>query len=500
MTTLQRGPTVPEDPAAQPGEHGRTSPIRGFQGLLAAGDLVIIALSVTAGHLLKFGFNDPTIQDSSGTISLSYLPLSIGLGLMWWLMLSAFHTYRQRLLGSGTEEYQRVFQATFLVFGTLAIASFLFKAQVARGYFLAAFPIGFMGLFLWRWLARKRLIQLRRRGELTSRVLLLGGAQTATDMARELRRRRDLGMSVVGACVAGASPGRTLRGSNVPVLGGTGDVAAALDRLEVDTLVVTGSPDLSAQEVRRLSWELDPARVHLVLAPSIVDVAGPRINLRPVDGLSLVEVAIPRFDGSKLVLKRAFDLLAVLLLSVVVVPVGLVVAACIKLDDGGPVFFRQARVGLSGREFGMWKFRSMRTDAERVLEHLRREQGLQDAGNEILFKMKDDPRVTRVGRVIRALSLDELPQLINVLVGDMSLVGPRPPLPREVSSYEADVMRKFMVKPGITGLWQVSGRSELSWEESVRLDLYYVENWSLTEDIRILFRTVKVVLARDGAY
>jgi len=417
MTTLQRRPTVPEDPAAQPGEHSRTSQIRGFQGLLAAGDLVIIALSVTAGHLLKFGFNDPTIQDSSGTISLSYLPLSIGLGLMWWLMLSAFHTYRQRLLGSGTEEYQRVFQATFLVFGTLAIASYLFKAQVARGYFLAVLPIGFMGLFLWRWLARKRLIQLRRRGELTSRVLLLGGAQTATDMARELRRRRDLGMSVVGACVAGASPGRTLRGSNVPVLGGTGDVAAALDRLEVDTLVVTGSPDLSAQEVRRLSWELDPARVHLILAPSIVDVAGPRINLRPVDGLSLVEVAIPRFDGSKLVLKRAFDLLAVLCLSVIVVPVGLVVAACIKFDDGGPVFFRQARVGLGGSEFRMWKFRSMRTDAERVLEHLRREQGLQDAGNEILFKMKGDPRVTRVGRVLRALSLDEVPQLVNVLVG-----------------------------------------------------------------------------------
>ncbi|MDN5964407.1 MAG: sugar transferase, partial [Actinomyces sp.] len=306
---------------------------------------MVIALSVTVGHLLKFGFNDPSIQDSNGIVSLSYLPLSIGLGLVWWLLLGAFHTYRQRLLGTGTEEYQRVFQATFLVFGALAIASYLFKVQVARGYFLAVLPIGLLGLFLWRWVARKRLVHLRRRGELISRVLLLGGAQTAADMARDLRRRRDLGMSVVGACVAGPNPGRVLRGSSVPVLGGAGDVAAVLEQLDVDTLVVTGSPDLSAQEVRRLSWELDPARVNLILAPSIVDVAGPRINLRPVDGLSLVEVAIPRFDGSKLVLKRAFDLFSILWLSVIVVPVGLIVAACIKLDDGGPVFFRQARVG-----------------------------------------------------------------------------------------------------------------------------------------------------------
>lgn len=500
MTILQRRPTAPEDPGAHPADHAHGSQIRAFQGVLATGDFVVIALSVTAGHLLKFGFNDPSIQDSNGIVSLSYLPLSIGLGLVWWLMLAAFHTYRQRLLGSGTEEYQRVFQATFLVFGALAIASYLLKAQLARGYFLAVLPIGLVGLFLWRWLARKRLVRLRRRGELTNRVVILGGSRTAADMARELRRRRDLGMDVVGACVAGANPGRTLRGTNVPVLGGPDDVVAVLDQLSADTIVVTGSPDLSAQKVRRLSWEFDPTQVHLILAPSIVDVAGPRINLRPVDGLSLVEVAMPRFDGSKLVLKRAFDLLSVLVLSVVVVPVGLVVAACIKLDDGGPVFFRQARVGLGGSEFRMWKFRSMRTDAEQVLEHLRREQGLQDAGNEVLFKMKDDPRVTRIGRLLRALSLDELPQLINVLVGDMSLVGPRPPLPREVSSYEADVLRKFMVKPGITGLWQVSGRSELSWEESVRLDLYYVENWSLTEDIRILFRTVKVVLAREGAY
>ncbi|MDN6793553.1 MAG: sugar transferase [Propionibacterium sp.] len=500
MTALQRRPTVPEEPPAPPGDHGHASQVRAFQGVLAAGDFVVITLSVTAGHLLKFGFNDPSIQDSNGIVSLSYLPLSIGLGLAWWLLLGAFHTYRQRLLGTGTEEYQRVFQATFLVFGALAIASYLFKVQVARGYFLAVLPIGLLGLFLWRWVARKRLVHLRRRGELISRVLLLGGAQTAADMARELRRRRDLGMSVVGACVAGPNPGRVLRGSSVPVLGGAGDMAAVLEQLDVDTLVVTGSPDLSAQEVRRLSWELDPARVNLILAPSIVDVAGPRINLRPVDGLSLVEVAIPRFDGSKLVLKRAFDLFSILCLSVIVVPVGLIVAACIKLDDGGPVFFRQARVGLGGSEFRMWKFRSMRTDAEQVLDQLRRKQGLQDAGNEVLFKMKDDPRVTPVGRVIRALSLDEVPQLINVLTGEMSLVGPRPPLPREVTSYEADVMRKFMVKPGITGLWQVSGRSELSWEDSVRLDLYYVENWSLTEDIRILFRTVKVVLARDGAY
>lgn len=496
MTTLQRRPMVPEEPAAQPGEHGRTSPIRAFQGVLVVGDLVIIALSVTAGHLLKFGFNDPTIQDASGTISLSYLPLSIGLGLVWWLMLSAFHTYRQRLLGSGTEEYQRVFQATFLVFGTLAIASYLLKAQVARGYFLAVLPIGLVGLFLWRWLARKRLIRLRRGGELTNRVVILGGARTAADMARELRRRRDLGMQVVGACVAGVPEGSTLRGTSVPVLGDVNSLPAIMTELLADTVVITGSPDISAAEIKELSWRLDPVGTQVVLAPSIVDVAGPRVHLRPVDGLSLVEIEIPRFDGSKQVLKRIFDIVVSTVLILLLLPVWIVVPILIWFDDRGPIFFRQIRVGLNGEEFAIWKFRSMRINADAELAALLAAQGTSDKP---LFKVDHDPRITRLGAFLRKSSIDELPQLFNVFDGTMSLVGPRPQVPSEVALYDNAAARRLFVKPGVTGLWQVSGRSNLTWEEAVRFDLFYVENWSITGDIQILFRTVKVVFAREGA-
>jgi exopolysaccharide biosynthesis polyprenyl glycosylphosphotransferase len=219
-----------------------------------------------------------------------------------------------------------------------------------------------------------------------------------------------------------------------------------------------------------------------------------------VDGLSLIEVDFPQFQGGRRFLKRVFDIVVSVVAIIALTPVWLIVPLVIKADDRGPVFFRQTRVGLDGREFRMWKFRSMRPDAEQVLARLKAELEERDAGNVVMFKMKDDPRVTRVGRFLRASSIDELPQLFNVLGGSMSLVGPRPPLPREVETYEARVTRKFLVKPGITGLWQVNGRSALSWEESVRLDLSYAENWSMMLDIQILFRTVKVVLKRDGAY
>lgn len=496
MSTVSRAGQRPGPRVAHRRRSLKSGSIREFQRSVAFGDLTIIAVAVVVTHLSKFGFTDPTV---GGSPDVSYVPLSILLGLVWWGMLLANHTYRRRLLGSGVEEYQRVFQSTFMVFGAVAIFSYLLRIQVARSYFLLALPIGLFGILLWRWLARKELIRRRSRNELCDRVVILGGHRTASDLAKEFARHPDLGLNVLGACV----PGRevdTLQGTAVPVLGDVTDVEQVLQCTGADTLVITSSPSLSARKIRELGWRLDPGRIHVVIAPSIIDVAGPRMHLRPVDGLSLVELEMPRFDGSKLLFKRALDLTVVLLASILVVPVGLVVALAIKIDDGGPVFFRQKRVGRDDADFTMWKFRSMRTDAEQVLVELRRNQAAQNAGNEILFKMKDDPRVTRVGRVLRKLSLDELPQLINVLIGDMSLVGPRPPLRREVESYEDRVRRKFLVKPGLTGLWQVSGRSELSWEDSVRLDLYYVENWSLTGDLQILFRTFKVVLARDGAY
>lgn len=474
------------------------SPIRRFQAGLVVGDAALIAVAVLISHVARFGFTDAVLGVSSDRINAGYLGVSVIMGCLWLLLLRGLHTYRESLLGTGTEEYTRILEASLVLFGGVAIGSYMFQVQLSRRYFLLMLPIGLFGLFIWRWIARKILIARRGRGDYCRNALIVGSSQSASAMLAELRRRPEMGVHFVGACLSDTASPKTLARMRVPIVGGVGNVIEVMGDLQCDALVITASPELTPQAIRRISWAVDPS-TQVILAPSIVDVAGPRMHLRPVNGLSLVEVEMPRFDGGALLMKRAIDIAIASLLCVILIPLWIIVSVLIKIDDGGPVFFMQPRVGLGGAHFNMIKFRSMRTDAEKVLAELKKTSG-QDAGNDVMFKMKDDPRVTRIGRILRATSIDELPQLFNVIKGDMSLVGPRPPLPREVEAYEKDVHRKFLVKPGITGLWQVSGRSSLSWEESVRLDLYYVENWSLTGDLQILFRTFKAVLKRDGAY
>ena len=248
--------------------------------------------------------------------------------------------------------------------------------------------------------------------------------------------------------------------------------------------------------LKRLGWELEGAGVDLVVAPALTDVAGPRVHVRPVSGLQLLYVEQPEFTGPTRIMKEAFDRVTAALALVVLSPVLILVALAVRMTSSGPVIFRQVRVGRDGRTFTVYKFRTMVVDAERRLDEI---VHLNDS-NEVLFKLKQDPRVTRVGRVLRRLSIDELPQLVNVLVGDMSLVGPRPALPSETQRWGRTTARRVLVKPGITGLWQVSGRSDLSWEDSVRLDLYYVENWSFAGDIQILWKTLSAVVRSHGAY
>jgi len=291
--------------------------------------------------------------------------------------------------------------------------------------------------------------------------------------------------------------GDTVPGTDIPMMGSVNAIERAMQLTNADTVAVTSTDELPPDKVKQISWNLQAGRQHLVLAPSIVDIAGPRLHTRPVAGLPLIHVETPRFSKGQLFLKRALDVCASVLGVVLLSPVLAFLAISIRLSSEGPVLFRQVRIGRGGREFTMLKFRSMVTNAEELLENLqrqRREDGI-DSGNEILFKMKNDPRVTPIGRIMRKYSLDELPQLLNVVGGSMSLVGPRPPLPKEVEQYATHVHRRFLVKPGITGLWQVSGRSNLSWEDTVRLDLSYVENWSVLTDIAILAKTAKAALA-----
>jgi exopolysaccharide biosynthesis polyprenyl glycosylphosphotransferase len=298
---------------------------------------------------------------------------------------------------------------------------------------------------------------------------------------------------VVAACVATSQRERI---EGVPVLGRPADVLTVLQVARADAVVLTAWSDVGQEELRRLSWDLEGTGVQLLVAPRLTEVATPRLHIRTVGGMPLLDVQEPEFTGVRRAVKTALDYGLATFALIVLAPVLAAAAVAVKVTSPGPVLFRQERVGRHGKHFVMHKFRSMYVDAEQRLAQL---EHLNEGGGP-LFKLRDDPRVTPVGRFIRRYSLDELPQLFDVLLGRMSMVGPRPPLPSEVAQYEDDVRRRLLVKPGLTGLWQVSGRSDLSWEESVRLDLSYVENWFLGLDLSIIARTVSAVLARHGAY
>ncbi|MEA9986516.1 sugar transferase [Subtercola sp. RTI3] len=463
-------------------------------------DLLVILVAVFGTQLAWFGILDRglSIWHSGPTSMISYTEVSVILVLAWSGILGVYGSRGDRIIGTGSAEYKVVTDASLRLFGMFAIIAFLFQVDFSRGYFIMAFPLGTVGILVSRWLWRKWLNGRRLRGEFAARVVLVGSDTSVLHTARELARHPYAGYLVVAACVSNVTAGDQLPGTDILVFGGVDDVLEAMKVFDADTVVITNSDNLPPDKVRALSWSLEPGRQHLVVAPSLTDIGGPRIHTRPVAGLPLIHVETARYEGYKRYQKRLLDVLSAGALLLILSPVFFCVALVIRLTSPGDIFFRQERVGLNGSTFSMLKFRSMVTDAEAKLKALQDENRTE--GNSILFKMKDDPRITPIGKVLRRFSLDELPQLLNVVRGDMSLVGPRPPLQREVDLYESHVHRRFLMKPGITGLWQVSGRSNLSWEDSVRLDLYYVENWSMLTDLQILFKTARAVLGSEGAY
>ncbi len=459
---------------------------------LRVSDLLVIVVALGITTVTRFGF----AQADLAATGIGYTELGLILTIAWVLMLNLHSAYDGRFTGHGVQEYRQVFQASLMLFAALAIGAYALKVDVARGYVLLAFPLGTLLLLGSRYVARRWLVRQRRAGRMSDGVLLVGDRDNVEQLVVALRRTPDAGYNVLGACVDDAPVGSKVAG--VPVVGSEGDVLLRAVDLDVDVIAVSSSAGLGSAGLRRLGWALEGTDVDLVVAPGIMDVAGPRVRTRPVQGLPLIHVDAPTFEGPTLVLKNFLDRASAAAGLVLLLPVFLGLALLIHSHDRGPVFFRQERVGRDGRTFKMLKFRTMHTEAEDALPALM--AASEGAGP--LFKMKADPRVTAVGRVLRRYSLDELPQLINVVRGEMSLVGPRPPLPREVLTYEADTRRRLLVKPGMTGMWQISGRSNLSWDESVRLDLYYVENWNPLLDLMILWRTVRVVTrpGEAGAY
>ncbi|MFB2586740.1 sugar transferase [Herbiconiux liukaitaii] len=463
-------------------------------------DVLVLVWVIFGVQIAWFGFSasDVAWRNSPGDLAVSYTTISVVILILWLISLQVYGTRGYRVLGTGLQEYRLVADATLRLFGLVAIVAFLFQIDLARGYILIAFPLGLVVLLFSRWMWRQWLGVKRIDGQYSSMVLLVGSPESAAEIARQLTSRPLAGYQVVGACVPVYTAGAELFDTGVPILGDFDNVVETMQYSGADTVLISSADGLPADRVRKLSWSLEPGRQHLVVAPSLIDIGGPRIHTRPVAGLPLIHVETPRYEGGKKFAKRVFDLAASAVAILLLSPVLAAIAIAVRLSTPGPILFRQMRVGLDGRSFNMLKFRSMVIDAEQRLRDL--EALKRDSGNSVLFKMKDDPRVTPIGRFLRRFSLDELPQLFNVFGGSMSLVGPRPPLQREVDLYESHVHRRFLVKPGITGLWQVSGRSNLSWEDTVRLDLYYVENWSLTGDLAIMWRTIRAVLRSDGAY
>jgi exopolysaccharide biosynthesis polyprenyl glycosylphosphotransferase len=416
---------------------------------------------------------------------------------VWLAALALFRTRDEHVFGVGADEYKRVMSASTIAVGAIAVGVSSLDLTTPRPYLLIAWSLGVLLLLAERWGWRRWLNHERCEGRALPGAIVVGDADEVIETITRTQHGPVI-YSVIGAAMDAPEDQRHVRavGRSFPVVSTPAGVVAAAARTGAEAIIVAGGASGNPAFVQRLSWELEGTSIELVLATRLTEVAGPRIHFQAIDDLPLMHVDIPRFEGGKHIAKRALDIVGSALGLVLLSPLLLAITVAVHLDSPGDAVFRQKRVGRGGRTFVLLKFRSMTADAEQKRDALLD----RDEGNGVQFKLHDDPRVTRVGRFLRRYSLDELPQLVNVLVGDMSLVGPRPPLPSEVECYEAHVHRRLYLKPGLTGPWQVSGRSDLSWEESVRLDLHYIENWSLIGDLMLLWRTVHVVFHPVGAY
>jgi exopolysaccharide biosynthesis polyprenyl glycosylphosphotransferase len=451
-------------------------------------DGVVGLLAGFAAYEIRFG---RTPSPSAHT----YLVVTALLPLAFVLVLAANRAYDDRQLFVGSAEYERVIRAGVVLTAGAAIVSYALNFALSRGYVLIALPLCVVGCLLGRFVLRRRLHLARAEGRCMQRVLIVGHPGAIVETTHQLRRERYHGLNVVGACVP-ETVGDALTGIDVPISGSFANVHEAVVATGADTVLVLSCPELDGRSLRRLAWQVEGDDVDLVVASSLIDVAGARTTIRPVDGLPLMHVEHPTLTGIRPLLKAFVDRASALVMLAVLAPLFALIAVAIAATSPGPVFFRQVRIGRNGRPFTMLKFRSMQRDAWRFQAEL----ATRNEADGALFKLRHDPRVTPIGQLLRRYSLDELPQLVNVVRGSMSLVGPRPALPAEVASYPEDVYRRLVVRPGLTGLWQVSGRSDLSWEEAVRLDLRYVENWTLWLDVVIIMRTMKAVLRGRGAY
>jgi exopolysaccharide biosynthesis polyprenyl glycosylphosphotransferase len=460
---------------------------------IALGDGVVVALVSYLAVFLRFG----DLQVRSGGVPLwiaAFLIIPVWVAAMW-----LGGSYDTRFLPSGTEEYRRVVNASIWVLGFVGFTAFAFQANVSRTLIAIGFPSITIATLLSRRVARTLMRKRLRKGSTIHRTVVIGGREESINLLQHMRGAPHLGFSVVSVYLSvgqARSVEQPSQGTPLASITRPDELIAQIRSVGADTVAVAHAHSFGTGELRRLSWALEGTGIALLVAPPLTDIAGPRIVVRPAQGLPLLEIEEPEFRGANRVTKEVIDRALGALLLAVCSPLMVVIAVIIKLSDRGPIFFRQQRVGKLGATFVIWKFRTMTRDAED------RHQALLNSAdhNGVLFKLANDPRVTRLGKFLRRYSLDELPQLFNVVSGSMSLVGPRPQRPLEVALYADRDRRRLLVKPGMTGLWQISGRSTLSWQEAIQLDLHYVDNWSVTWDLLILVKTAWAVFRSPGAY
>jgi exopolysaccharide biosynthesis polyprenyl glycosylphosphotransferase len=461
-------------------------------------DALAILLAVTVAEVFAPEMGGPGLHFAtiSGTTAMIHpWAYGLGLGLAWMVALELTGSRSRRVIDTGGAEYQKVLNATAYFIAVVAMVALIGKMSIGRWYLLIALAGGTVLLMASRRAWRSTLARARTHGRYTERAVVLGSGEAAARVIHQVAKDPASGLKAVGVLLP---QGETLLTTDDAAALPTayGDPFAAIERWAASTLIVASSGHRTDKELQEITWQAASLGVEVVMAPGLTDVQPSRLVARQVASLPLVHVEHTSWHKPRLRTKRTFDAVLASVLVLLGSPFLLLLALLVKVTSPGPVFYRQTRFGLNGSPFQMLKFRSMRVDADDLLPLLLD----RSEGNGIMFKLRDDPRVTRFGKFIRRFSLDELPQLFNVIQGTMSLVGPRPPLPNEVDKYDHRAERRLLIKPGITGLWQVGGRADLSWDEYVRLDLYYVDNWTVMGDLAILFRTLRAVLQPDGAY
>jgi len=482
---------------SRPGERDRWRAV--YARRLITTDIVVVAVAVFLAQLVTVGTTTGDALTWAPDRTVERTVLSVAIALAWSICLGWNDSRSHH--ATGVEEYRRLVTATVRMFGVIAVVAVVAEFDPVREYLIVALPVGLLGLALTRALWRGNTTRHRALGRYRRSVLVVGGVDAATAIATTLARHPHHGYDVVGVCTSsGADPAEpatlTVAGREIPVAGDDRSVLRAARRTEADTVVVMATDRLGPRDIRRLAWDLDSFGVELIVAPGVMDISGTRMSAQLLGGMPMLHIERPQYDRALSLSKAVFDVCFSVLVVVLISPALAAIAAAVKCTSHGPVFYLSERIGMDGKPFQMIKFRSMYAHADRKADSLISDNG----GNPLFFKLKNDPRVTPIGRFLRKYSLDELPQFFNVLRRDMSVVGPRPQVRREVHSYDGVMRRRLLVRPGITGLWQVSGRSDLPPEESVELDVSYVENWSMALDLSIITRTLHTVAKGEGAY